>query len=160
MRKKRGKRPKASLERQAATKKQRVAEGHCANCGKIREEERRFNWLCVGCAKKHGAKVAKRRKIQATASENLRLCRLCFRNEPVPGLKVCGRCTEERTERTARYRNRNRERGRCTICGDYLTQEELDRGFRNCAYHRAKNLAAQLRCQARRAARLALKETA
>lgn len=102
-----------------------VSQGICPSCGKEPLAPGRKSG-CVKCLEADQSRQRKRRMRIVTGWKGLGLCLTCGA-EPMPGKKVCGRCSEINTERAmAKYQRRNKA-GKCGLCG--ATPEP---GRKNC----------------------------
>ena len=97
----------------------RKESGRCIHCGAERPENR---VACQACRDRRKGSCP-RRRAQRKAAISIKICTACLQAEPIPGLKMCGRCAEYHQDANERFRERARAMGRCTSCFSRMPEE-------------------------------------
>lgn len=121
-----------------AVRDERRAKHICVRCGKhpaAKSNIKGREWAsdCEGCLAARRPANLERFKRTSKACDDLKICRYCKDREPMPGMSVCGVCSEEHEDKRQQERARNRESGLCA-CGNPVKEgtSRLKKPYRTC----------------------------
>ena len=92
-----------------------VAEGRCANCGN-REQMDGVHRNCAKCRERARIYTKRRTKRRKAAHARWGVCVRCHQRDAMPNAQLCGVCSEDKAEASARWRVKRQEQGKCGRC--------------------------------------------